>query len=515
MKALSILLLFTTLFFITSCEDALKEKVYSYDSPSNFYDDAEAAIAAVNACYKTLDGYTIGYWGPIMTEIASDYTDGTDKYLLSMARGTYDASSDPVRWAWIGWYTSIHNCNAVLERIEPIEMDEELKKRVKGEAHFIRAYNYLMLVRLYGDIPLRSNTVKTSEGAHNERTPIKQVYDLIIEDLKYAEQNLWEKDMYANRDQGRATIEAAKSLLAIAYMTMAGQPVNDQSKWELARNKALEVINGRGGYPLPDSELAKNYGELYKPTLESKSHPEHIFSVNHIRQSDLGTPISTQFAVSSHYSGASWEGGYRYSEDFYNSFEQNDLRARYGFHHVFYDSDENLKFWPDTTDAGIIPQWGEAPPEGATLADILPAITKFDDPEAPTKKTAGVAIPVIRLAEVLLIHSEAENELNGPTSEAFKGINTVRARAGLPPAEDVMDNSSSKEAFRDFILEERAKELFGENKRRFDLIRTGRFQQKMQAAGKAYEEKYILFPIPLEEMNGNKKINQEDQNPGY
>jgi hypothetical protein len=515
MRAIFIFI-FTAMFFLTACDDALEEKVYSYDSPSNFYNDADAAVAAVNACYRTLIGYgTIGYWGQMMTELASDITDGNNKYYLEMARGTYDASSDPVRWAWIGWYTGVHNCNTVLERISGIDMDEDLKNRIYGEARFLRAYNHLMLVRLYGGIPLREESVKTADDAHAQRASVSEVYNLIVDDLKFAEKNLWTADMYPESERGRATVEAAKSLLAITYMTMAGEPVNDDSKWELARDKALEVINNRGGYPLPDGELAANYGDLFKPSLESKFHKEHIFSLNHIRQNDLGTPLTTQYAVSSYYSGASWEGGYRYSQHFYDSFEDGDTRAKEGFHHVFYDSDENQKFWPDTNDNGIIPQWGEAPPEGAALADILPAITKYDDPEAPTKKTAGVAIPVIRLAEVLLLHSEAENELNGPTAEALKGINTVRARAGLPPAENVLVDPNSKTAFRNLIIEERAREFFGENKRRFDLLRTGQFIEKMQAAGKIAEKKHLLFPIPLEEMNGNNKITKEDQNPGY
>jgi hypothetical protein len=344
---------------------------------------------------------------------------------------------------------------------------------------------------------------------------VADVYKLIIEDLKYAENHLWTNEEYPDSEKGRATVEAAKSLLSIAYLTMAGEPLNQKNNYMLAREKSLEVINMKGGLSEVQGMLAENYGDLFKPDKSSKFHPEHLFVINHVRQTEYGTPLTTQYAVSSYYSGATWEGGYRYSMDFYNSFEIGDARAREGFHHVFYDSDGNLKFWPDTLADGIIPQWGEAPPEEATLADILPAITKYDDPDAPTKNTAGVAIPVLRMAEVLLVFAETENEINGPTEEAYNALNAVRERAGLARARDVIADVSDKSVLREFILQERAKELFGENKRRFDLLRSGKFIEKMQEAGKPAEEKHLLFPIPMEELNGNNKVNAEDQNPGY
>lgn len=516
MKSRFITLLILVPLFFQACEDVLEERVYSYDSPTNFYKDQESAIAAVNSCYKSNTGYgTIGYWGQMLTELATDFSAGDNNIIFMMSNGTYDASSDPVRWSWIGWYTGIHNCNVVLERVKPVEMDEDIKNRIFAEAKFIRAYNYFMLVRLFGPIPLREKSVQTDDDVHTPRAPIADVYGLIVDDLKFAEENLWHFDEYAASDLGRASIEAAKGLLSIVYLTMAGEPMNQTANYQAARDKAMELIELKGGLAAASSMLANNYMDVFGAEKVNKYNPENLFIINHVRQNEAGTPLTTQYAVTPYYSGATWPGGYRYSLNFYKTFEEGDLRAKYGFHHVFFDADENILFWPDTIDDGTIPQWGEAPPEGATLADILPAITKYDDPGAPTKNQSGVAIPVLRMAEVLLVFAEAENEVNGATKDAFTAVNAVRDRAGLPPAENIITASPDKVTFREFIIDERAKELFGENKRRFDLLRTGKFIEKMQAEGKPAEEKHKLFPIPLEELNGNNQINAEDQNPGY
>ncbi len=501
-------------FIFSSCEDVLEEKSYSKITSANFYEDAEAAEAAINGCYRGACAWgTFGFHGHKMAELASDISDGLTA-VETYSHAKYDASSESVRFGWIGWYTIIHRCNTVLERVPPIKMNEKLKKRILAEAKFLRAWSNLCLVRLYGDIPLRKQSAQTPEMIDLPRTPTEDVYNFIIEDLKYAENNLWPE--YTGADKGRANIDAAKTLLSITYMTMAGKPLEKgEEMWIKAKNKAWEVIEDRGGIPAPHDALANEYGNLFATDYENKYHSEKLFFINHVNINDLGTPLTHLYAATDDY-GPSNGATMWHSEHFYNSFEPEDERAIQGFKHIYTSGGgATTYFWPDTTgNNGLVPGINEAPPDGATLGNH-PYSAKYDDPNATTKTNSASPINILRYAETLLIFAETENEINGPTKNAYAAINSVRQRANLPKLQLLMDDSTSKSEFREKLLMERAHEFFGENKRRFDLIRTGTFIEKMNEAGRNVSKAHLLFPIPLEEILGNTKISQNDQNPGW
>ena len=103
------------------------------------------------------------------------------------------------------------------------------------------------------------------------------------------------------------------------------------------------------------------------------------------------------------------------------------------------------------------------------------------------------AQPVIRYAEVLLSYAEAENEINGPTTSAVDAVKLITDRAGVTiPA----SATSTKEAFRTYLLEERGRELFCEGQRRQDLIRHGVYISRARARGNNAQDYQVLFPIP-------------------
>ena len=126
--------------------------------------------------------------------------------------------------------------------------------------------------------------------------------------------------------------------------------------------------------------------------------------------------------------------------------------------------------------------------------------------------------PLLRYADAVLILAEASNEVNGPQEEAINALKSVRTRSGAS-VDDL--TFRDKEALRSFILEERAREFVAESDRRWDLIRWGIYLQTMNAIGgvdennisKSRERKHLLYPIPLEEINANKEINEN--NPGW
>ena len=109
------------------------------------------------------------------------------------------------------------------------------------------------------------------------------------------------------------------------------------------------------------------------------------------------------------------------------------------------------------------------------------------------------------------------NELNGPTGEAQGYLDQVRNRAGLPDIAQ-LDNSLTQDEFREFVFEERRKELALEYHRWFDLSRRGPeyFVSKLKAAGKVNAApRHVRFPIPQRELQLNPNLNQSPEWDGF
>jgi hypothetical protein len=121
---------------------------------------------------------------------------------------------------------------------------------------------------------------------------------------------------------------------------------------------------------------------------------------------------------------------------------------------------------------------------------------------------------IIRYADVLLMYAEAENELNGPTADAYDAINQVRTRArnGNSSANPQNLAGLSQSQFRDAVLQERGWELCYEGHRRWDLLRTGKYISTLQAAGMPVSQTNLLYPIPQHQRDVNPALTQ---NPGY
>ncbi|MCD7941794.1 MAG: RagB/SusD family nutrient uptake outer membrane protein [Bacteroides intestinalis] len=120
------------------------------------------------------------------------------------------------------------------------------------------------------------------------------------------------------------------------------------------------------------------------------------------------------------------------------------------------------------------------------------------------------AHPVIRFAEVLLPYAEAENELNGPTQNAVDAVKQTTDRAGIEIPASALAN---KDAFRNFLLEERGHELYCEGQRRQDLIRHGVYISRARERGTNAQDYRVLFPIPQTAITEAGGI--LEQNPGY
>jgi hypothetical protein len=134
-------------------------------------------------------------------------------------------------------------------------MNEAKRSEIKGQALFLRAYYYFLLVSNWGDVPLKLTSTKTADDAQIPRTPAKEVYTQILKDLKEAQLLL--PKISSLGFNGKASKTAAQAILARVCLTMAGEPLKDRARYAEAKSWCDSVINSG------EHSLARNYSQIF------------------------------------------------------------------------------------------------------------------------------------------------------------------------------------------------------------------------------------------------------------
>jgi len=480
---------FFTILFFTACKDSFYEiQTQGNLSADNFFKTEDHALSATNATYNALRNWDVHVFAFVgCTDILSDDADkGSEPndalFLLDMDNFTFDATNVAPVTLWAGYYKAIFRANVAIGRIPGVTGDDALKKRYVAENKFLRAYYYFNLVRWYGDVPLVTKELTSSEFKQ-PKAKAADVYTQIISDLKEAIGVLPEKSQYASDDLGRATRGAARGFLAKVYLTL-----KDHSN---AEKYALDVINSN------EYALLPSYDKIFTRVGENSS--ESLFEVQ-CTVNDTRTDGGSQYDEIQGVRGSpnlGW-GFNRPSDSFIAEFETGDPRR----------------------DATILYE-GEVLPDGSGIVEKNPKEfnARYNQkawvPAHSGENGAGPGnIRLLRYSDVLLIAAEAMNE-NGKPAEALKNLNAVRARARGTAKTILPDvTTTDKAAIRNAIWHERRVELGLEQQRWFDLVRTGRAATAMKANGKNFVVgKHELLPIPQTEIDLSSGV--ITQNPGY
>ena len=492
---------------MTACT-TLVETPESFISPDQFYKTSSDAVAAVNAIYYPLVDNKVGaqpMYNRLFDTGLDFMTDDLDAgpgspnaEVRALAKLNQASTNLRVQQIWTENYEGINKANIALEKIPGIDMDKKLKNRLLGESYFLRAFYYFILVRLYGDVPLllTDQTNLTITELQVPRAPKDTVYAQIIADLVQSA-SLFKTG--STGEAGRTTEGAAKSLLSKVYLT--------QRDWANSVKSAEDVINGSYGYA-----LLADYSQVFLPAY--KNGKEHIFSAQ-IKGSTISTGhLVTSSDIESGVPGLKGSYGnqlafYTVGADkfysLYKMYNSKDKRKRVSFV-TYYTSPTNGKKYATINAPG----------------DSVPFINKNWDPNYASTGQSDANANILRFSEVLLIHAEAENELNGPTAKAYTSINKIRKRAGI----NDLTAGLTQDQFRDSVYLERRLELVAEYHRYFDLIREtgtevtgvgpegkGILIKALQKVGKTnVAPKHYLYPIPSDEIARNPKLTQ---NPGW
>lgn len=492
MKILKYLPIFLIVAAMSSCsDDFLDKSPLDTINTENFYQTESDAIAAINGAYQPLQWpklYNMRMWtSDIMAGNSIVGAGGGDdgRETQDMANFVTTTDNEGVLDLFRGPSPGILRCNVVLQKVPAIDMDEDMKNRVLGEAHFLRGLYYFILVRYFGDVPLITEPQEPGDDLKPARTSKSEVYDLIIDDLSQAKDMLPAKSTYSSIDLGRATRGAATGLLAKVYLNLG-----EYDKVVTLTNEVATL-----GYA-----LNQNYGDNFD--VNNENSIESLFEIQYV--SDAGDDFwsnENQASWLSTFTGprnsnmvAGGWGWNQPTQEFIDSYEEGDLRKDAT---VFYEG------CPQFDGMDYDPAYSST---GYNLRKFL-----VSKEVSATYDNSPLNFPVLRYADVLLMKAEALNNLN-KTNEAETPLNLVRARAGLSSI-----TGKSQTEMKEIILHERRMELAFEGQRWFDLIRVDDGQwglDFLHSIGKLNAtQKHLLFPIPLKEIESNPNL--LPNNPGY
>ncbi|MGJ1421662.1 RagB/SusD family nutrient uptake outer membrane protein [Sphingobacterium spiritivorum] len=516
-------------------KDFLDEDTSGFQAPDNTYTTTNGFETGLTGLYAfarlefqtwTNDFFTQGATPQeslqVGTDIVAIKTTGTDATLAPFSNYTLNPASSYVRNYWRFSYGLIGNSNLILSALDnpDIKWTDPVNdpKRVRATADFFRAYGYRYLVSLYGDVPWVDKVSETPRTDFT-RTPKAEVLQHMITDLRYASENL--PDNPNTVADGKLTKWAALHYLAEVYL-WANKP-------DSAIIAANAVINS-GYFKLNDQRFGAekdNAGDYFHDMFIEKNqnrksgNQETIWAMQLEYNSQGGGDLYTDWSKRAWVPFYSQQTGFVLADSlggrglghirpfdwWLNGYEVQDVRnSKYNIKRDWYHNDPKSPLFG--TKLNITQQIKES-------GNVFATTTKFfygktaDNPAFEGNMKDRVKV---RLAETYLLLAEAYLQKSNP-GLAADAINVVRARAKATPASAAQVNI-------DYLLDERARELLGEEMRRITLSRFGRevFLRRVKELNTqskvAIKEGNELWPIPQEVIDANSDA-VFPQNQGY
>lgn len=539
MKNYILIILSTILMvFLTNCSGFLDEDLKSELAPGNTFTSSygfevgsTGLYAIARSEYNTWGGsaFMHGYACPYEAlQIATDIaTMGTkDGSIQPFGYLTLTSNTGIVGSYWNWSYSLIAAANEMLIYSEKNDnWDKPTDKEFyQAESRFFRAYAYRTLVYLYGDVPY-VDKIYEDFRLDFTRTPKEEVLDKMIEDLKFASEHLpVDADAVNKNKPGKLTKWAAEHLLSEVYL-MKG----DYKNAEIAANNVInskQFVLMEDRFGMKQNENGDVFSDLFIEYNQNRGsgNKESIW----VMQLEYNTTGGggewddwtrrawepkyfeiTGFVLSDTLGGrglaqlvpmAWWidkDAGFYDATDIRNS-EYNIKRNWY------YNNPAMPELFGKKAEITENSWW--------TTNRLYPALTKFfyGRKENPSYAGTNRDRMKFRLAETYLLLCEARL-MQGNTSGAAEAINVVRRRAH---AHEI----TSSEMTLDFLLDERIRELVGEESRRFTLVRTKKLVERTKKynteSGPSMQNYHMLWPIPQTIIDSNRDA-EFPQNDGY
>ena len=466
---------------------------------------------------------------------------GTDEFASTWLTGEQTTGLTYLSWdandAWVSdmYYRIYYNialCNEFLRNANSANFsgaDAEKMKEYKAEVRFMRALFYYHALDFYRNIPMVTENDPVGSYIPPRYTP-QQTFDYIESELKDCVGDMLPA---STCPYGQASQGAAYTLLAKLYLN--SEVYTGVAKYAECKDACDKVMSM--GYSLED-----NYSKLFNADNDKRTN-EIIFALPVSAEHTVSWGSSTYLVcgqvsmsnanqnVADYGVTAGWSE-FRLRPEFVDKFTQTDIDGSGDKRCKFFTNGQSKDISSMTTEtAGYLSEkWSNLKDDGTTAAS--------------NTADAGVEtdFPLFRLADVYLMYAEcvartvedkdklddwaggSDAESDSRKQGAIYWINKVRERAygkdenGNPRGQVWKENFSSKDAFLQFILDERARELYHEGYRRTDLIRYGQFTTNKYIwqwkggthDGQAVDSKYNIYPIPNTELTANPNLHNDN-----
>ena len=495
---------------LTSCNDTLDVESPSQMDQTMVYSSTEFATNAINGVYVLFceDPFTSRMCGVWMqnTDVeamgVSATTATNHRNAVWPLQGAGNVGWSDVKKVWDNNLQAIERANQVRAGVDASSIgSQDEMQQIKGEATCLKAYRYYLMCNFFGDVPYYDEAAKWGGEIDKPRTDKNVVYSRVLQQLVDIEPNMkWSdvntggvermnrdfaigliarlalfragygmtKDGTMKRADDYLTVTADS--LTVTYKDASGTEKTAQTYtqyYQMAKDYCQKLIQ------LKPRELYANFEQSFinEMNYTYETNAEVLYEVAFVQ--NYGGDIGWSFGVPN--TGTCAKGTttaqVAITPTYYMSFADNDSRRDICCAKYSHASDTVQAAASTGIYAG---KW-----DRSRAAKEL---------GSGSSKGTGINFPLMRYSDVLLMLAEAENELNGPTSIAKDALTKVRSRAftGSPTySEDVtsyVNNLTSKEAFFNAIVNERAWEFGSETLRKFDLVRWNLYAKKIEEA---------------------------------
>ena len=488
MKKQYIISLLATLMFV-SCQDFLDPKSLSTFDSQYIFSNAEDARKAVNSIYVQFshDGFRSRLSNNMTgnTDIEHSSGWGSDAARYQIWNLTAQPNNGDLGYVWDIAYKAIRDANICIEGILVSDgyksSDAELSRMMKhllGEAYTLRAYWYSMLIFYFGDVPFSVDAPKVGVEFNLPKEDRSKILAHVIKDLIDCEENMMWADQLpfgieqVNREYTMGMIARLALQRGGWYlkpdMTMYREP-DFKDYYTIANNYAQKLML------LKDRPLPKDFKQVFMNECKfiAPVNNDILFEVPFaIGEGDVAWNIGIRVDASPQNPYGSGSNYMAMPPTYFYSFDKEDQRrdVTCGLYTI---NTDYKKVLVSTGNMNIS--------QGKWSRHWLPT-----PPGSNTNKGTGINWPMMRYSDVILMHAEAENELNGPTAKAQTALKRVRQRAfpesawAIKVDQYVANASASKDKFFNAIVDERAWEFGGEMIRKYELIRWNLYSQKVQ-----------------------------------
>ena len=498
----------------------------------NYWTSPEKARMVLNTAYNQMTNSNYFFYNEGLSDNAF-IGRGDPENVKTISEGQHTPATPRFDQEWDDRYAGIKTCNIFLENVDNVpDMDTQLRKRMKAEARFIRAWQYFKLANWFRDVPLFTKPIELDKSKNIEQTSHDEVIEFVHNELEDIKSDLPVKSEYSKSQLGRITKGAAIALNARVYLY--------NSDWENTVSSCERLMN------LGEYSLFPSYEGIFLPQNEYNSEVilDHQYvpidrTYNNLFDlaplsigARINTMAPTQELVDSYLmsDGQTIDESPLYDEN--NPYENRDPRLSATIVHHGYEWVKD-----DGSTQTIYIEPGSAPDDDAARDEYAPGssnststgyyLRKYYDPQSEEKFQSGLNLILIRYADVLLMYAEAKNELGEMNQTVWNNtIKALRERAGFTDAAALnYDSSWGQDQLRQIIRRERRVELAMEGLRIYDIRRWKTAEDVLDGYphGAMFGEdgghirltertfdpsKHYWWPIPRAELDLNSNLEQ-------